>query len=63
MRILRYEQIKRDHMSHAAFSWALMRAIDPRILTHKPRDPEKTLMMKELGMDVSIPESDGTKKK
>ena len=57
MRILIYEELKREQLPFATFSWALMRAIDSRMITHRPRGSEKTLLMRELGMDVSMPES------
>ena len=47
-----WEKIRRELDSNAAFNMALLRAIDPRIITHRPRDPEKARLMAELGMDT-----------
>jgi len=52
MRILTWDKMKKELEANAAFNVALFRAIDPRIITHRPRDPEKTRLMKELGMDM-----------
>jgi hypothetical protein len=54
MRILMWEQVRRELESNAAFNMALLRAIDPRLITHRPRDPEKARLMAELGMETSI---------
>jgi hypothetical protein len=56
MRILIFEQVKKEMDSNAAFNVALLRAIDPRIITHRPRDPEKARLMAELGMETTVPE-------
>lgn len=56
MRILIWQEIQREFESSAAFNLALLKAIDPRIITHRPRDPDKTKLMKELGMETEIRE-------
>jgi len=65
MRILMWEQVRKEHEGSAAFNVALLRAIDPRLITHQPRDPEKDRLMTELGMETreqAISRSTGTKK-
>lgn len=57
MRILIYDQIRRELEGYMAFNLALLRAIDPRLITHRPRDPDKARLMKELGMETTIPET------
>jgi len=54
MRILMWEQVRRELEGNAPFNVALLRAIDPRLITHRPRDPEKARLMAELGMETSI---------
>jgi hypothetical protein len=56
MRILIWEHIRKELEGKAAFNVALLRAIDPRLITHRPRDPEKIGLMKELGLETSITE-------
>lgn len=57
MRILRFEDLKKEMESCAAFNVAFLRAIDPRLITHRPRDPEKARLMDELGMEPAVSES------
>jgi len=52
MRVLIWEKVRKEIDRNAAFNMALLKAIDPRIITHRPRDPEKASLMKELGMDT-----------
>ena len=52
MRVLMWEKVRKELESSAAFNMALLRAIDPRLITHRPRDPEKERLMAELGMDT-----------
>ena len=52
MRVLNWEKVRRELDSNAAFNMALLKAIDPRIITHRPRDPEKARLMSELGMST-----------
>jgi len=54
MRILMWDDMRKELESSAAFNVSLLRAIDPRIITHRPRDPEKARLMEELGMDTEI---------
>lgn len=54
MRILKWAIVQKEIESSAAFNMVLLKAIDPRLITHRPRDPEKTNLMKELGMDTGI---------
>ena len=54
MRILRWDKVKREVEGNAAFNMQLLRAIDPRLITHRPRDPEKFLLMQELGMEITV---------
>lgn len=56
MRILIWEHINREMEGNAAFNVQLLRAIDPRLITHRPRDPEKASLMKELGMETTMQE-------
>ena len=59
MRILNYNDLKKEMEGNAAFNVALLRAIDPRLITHRPRDPDKARLMAELGLDITIPEDEG----
>ncbi len=52
MRVLNWDKIKHELDSNAAFNLALLRAIDPRMISHRPRDPEKKRLMSELGMET-----------
>jgi hypothetical protein len=54
MRILNWTVIQKEIESSAAFNMTLLRAIDPRLITHRPRDPEKARLMKELGIETEI---------
>lgn len=54
MRILMWDDMRRELEASAAFNVSLLRAIDPRIITHRPRDPEKAALMTELGMPTEI---------
>jgi hypothetical protein len=54
MRILKWSKITRELDSSAAFNIALLKALDPRLITHRPRDPEKERLMKELGIVTEI---------
>ncbi len=66
MRILIWEQIRKELDASAAFNMTLMRAIDPRLISHRPRDPEKARLMSELGMETRsevIARKTGTKSK
>jgi hypothetical protein len=56
MRILNWDEVRREHQGWAAFNLALLKAIDPRLVTHRPRDPEKKRLMTELGMEMSVPD-------
>ena len=56
MRILNWDEIRREHKGWAAFNLALLKAIDPRLVTHRPRDPEKKRLMMELGMELAVPD-------
>ena len=66
MRILRWDKVKKEVEGNAAFNMQLLRAIDPRLITHRPRDPEKAQLMAELGMEITVEEvsrtGKGTKK-
>jgi hypothetical protein len=62
MRVLKYDQIVKDKESNMAFGYQLIRAIDPRLITHRPRDIEKAILMKELGMDLTMAEAPSRKK-
>ena len=57
MRILTWEPLKRELDACAAFNVALLRAVDPRLITHRPRDPDKARLMAELGIDAGIKET------
>jgi hypothetical protein len=54
MRILNWDELRREQTSWAAFNLALLKAIDPRLVTHRPRDPEKKRLMAELGIEMSV---------
>ena len=54
MRILMWDQVRKELEKSAAFNVALLRAIDPRIISHRPRDPEKARLMQEMGLDTRI---------
>jgi hypothetical protein len=54
MRILIWDQLRKELESNAAFNLAFFRAIDPRIITRRPRDPEKACLMKELGIETTV---------
>lgn len=57
MRILIYDQIRKEQEACMAFNLTLLRAIDPRLITHRPRDPDKARLMEELGIETAIPET------
>ena len=57
MRILIYDHMQRELESARAFNMALVRAFDPRLILHRPRDPEKTRLMAELGIETTIAET------
>jgi hypothetical protein len=54
MRILNWTVIQKEIEGSAAFNMTLLRAIDPRLITHRPRDPEKARLMEELGIETEI---------
>jgi hypothetical protein len=54
MRILSWDRVRRELEGNAAFNMQLLRAIDPRLITHRPRDPEKSRLMQELGMEITV---------
>jgi hypothetical protein len=56
MRILNWDEIRQEQRVWAAFNLALLKAIDPRLVTHRPRDPEKKRLMAELGIEMSVPD-------
>jgi hypothetical protein len=60
MRILIWEQLRRELEADAAFNMQFLRAIDPRLITHRPRDPEKAQLMSELGMETTVREVSGS---
>lgn len=57
MRILIFDQFRKEMESCMAFNLALLRAIDPRLITRRPRDPDKARLMAELGIEANIPET------
>ena len=58
MRILSWDEVRKEQRAWAAFNMALLKAIDPRLVTHRPRDPEKKRLMAELGIEMAIPDVD-----
>lgn len=54
MRILNWDNLKREQKAWAAFNTAFLKAIDPRLITHRPRDPDKKRLMMELGIESVI---------
>ena len=60
MRILIWDQLKKELEANAAFNMQFLRAIDPRLITHRPRDPEKARLMSELGMETTVREVSGS---
>lgn len=54
MRILNWSTIQKEIEGSAAFNLTLLKAIDPRLITHRPRDAEKIRLMHELGIDTEI---------
>jgi hypothetical protein len=48
--------MRHEQRAWAAFNLALLKAIDPRLVTHRPRDPEKRHLMSELGIEMAIPD-------
>ena len=61
MRILNWDEMRREQQAWAAFNLALLKAIEPRIVTHRPRDPDKKRLMAELGIEMAIPDVDQEK--
>jgi hypothetical protein len=54
MRLLNWEEMRKEQRGWAAFNLALIKAIDPRLVLHRPRDPEKKKLMSELGIEMSM---------